>query len=107
MNWGLLTAVFLLKMLPYHCCTAVGREKKKENLFKRIYIWIACTSTETITLFGNLHVCTAKRWSLQEWPINNFPKVYFNILNRFITVIFFFLTEDFLVNTKVVAKKNT
>lgn len=89
MNWGLLTAVFLPKMLTYHCFTAVDWGKKTENLFKRIYIWTACTSTEPISLFGDLHVCTAKQCSLQEWPIDTFLKVYFNILHRFITIIFF------------------
>lgn len=62
---------FLPKMLPYHCCIAVDGENK-ENLLKKIYIWIVCTSTEPITLFGNINVCTAKRSSLQEWPIDIF-----------------------------------
>lgn len=52
-------------------------------------MWIAYTSIELITLFGDLHVCTAEQCSLKEWPIDIFLKLHFSILHRFITVIFF------------------
>lgn len=86
---------FYIKYSPTLLCSS-GQGGKKENLFKIIHIWIFCTSTEPITLFGDLHVCTATtQCSLEEWSIDTFLKVHFNILYRFVTVIFSFPNREF------------